>query len=47
MDITTILLVVVASLISGIAVHIFDKNKDGSITKDEIEETVSEALKKE
>ena len=46
MDVVTILLVVVASLVSGIAVHIFDKNKDGSITKDEIEEVINEALKK-
>ena len=46
MEIVTILLVILASLISGIAVHIFDKNKDGNITREEIEEVINNALKK-
>ena len=46
MDTIAVLVVILASLISGIVVHIFDKNRDGSITKEEIEETIKEALNK-
>lgn len=46
MELSTVLLMILVSLISGIAVHIFDKNRDGSITKEEIEQTIEEALKK-
>lgn len=46
MDTVAVLVVILASLISGIVVHIFDKNRDGSITKEEIEETIKEAMNK-
>lgn len=46
MDTVTVLIVILASILSGIVVHVFDKNRDGSITKEEIQETIVEALKK-
>ena len=47
MDTVTVLIVILTSILSGIVVHVFDKNRDGSITKEEIQETIVEALKKE
>jgi len=40
------IILILASLSSALIMHFVDKNKDGTITKEEIEQTIIEALKK-
>lgn len=40
------IILILASLSSALIMHYVDKNKDGNITKEEIEQTITEALKK-
>ena len=40
------IILIVASLTSAILMHIFDRNRDNKITKEEIEETIEEKLTK-
>lgn len=46
MEIATIVIIVLASLTSALTMHFYDRNKDGKITKEEISETVKEAIEK-
>ena len=40
------IILILASLISATLMHLFDRNKDNKITKEEIEETIKEELTK-
>ena len=46
MEIVTVIVIVLASLVSALTMHVYDRNKDGKITKEEIIETIKETLKK-
>lgn len=40
------IILILASLTSALLMHVFDKNNDNRITKEEIEQTVKEILEK-
>lgn len=46
MDVFSVLVVIIASVISAITMHVYDRNKDGKVTKEEIKETIEETLEK-
>ena len=46
MDGFSVLVVIIASVISAITMHVYDRNKDGKITKEEIKETIEETFEK-
>ena len=45
-EIFDIFIVIIASLISGILVHIYDKNHDNKLDEEEIKEGIIELTKK-
>lgn len=46
MEVITVVAVILASVISATLMYIFDKNKDGKITEEEITETMEDLTKK-
>ena len=46
MDTFSVLVVIIASVISAITMHVYDRNKDGTITKEEIKETIEQTFEK-